>query len=197
MPNKNTWIIIIFLLILASLVVLIGRSLRQGTASVSVPAATSSGSISGPAASPADNNFPTVTSTSEFAAPAPADTKVPSAGEILPAAEQKVIAVPTTVVPAAPGATTQFRTFNITAQGGYFTPYKIIANVGDTVHINFTAMDKTYDITFPSYGMKQTAQPGQTKVLEFLAQQSGTFQFYCDSCGGPTSTARGQIIIAK
>lgn len=197
MSNKNLWLLVILLLILTALVVLVGRDLRHAGAPTPVATTTVPSTI------PENPNTGAVTSTSQFAAPAPApgSIKVPTVGEVLPAAQQKVVAVPTVVVPAGPGMATttgpQLRIYNIAAAAGHFVPYQIIANVGDTVHINFTAEDGAYDITFPSYGMKQTAQKGQTKILEFQALEAGTFTFYCTACGGPTSTARGQIIIAK
>jgi len=132
-----------------------------------------------------------------FRQEAPVITRIPDANEVLPAAQQKEIAVPTVVVPAAPGVDSKFRNFNITAEGGKFIPEKIIVQVGDTVHVNFTAVDKDYDITFPSYNMKQTAKQGQTKILEFQAVQDGSFLYYCESCGGAEGTTKGNIIIVK
>jgi heme/copper-type cytochrome/quinol oxidase subunit 2 len=191
MNNKNTWLLVALLIVLTILVILVGRSLRRPPAPVSV--------VNSPAVTTPTTTAPVyvATTTDQFKAAVPPNTKVPSAGEVLSADQQKIIAVPTTVVAAAPGATSQFRTFNITASGGLFTPSKIIANLGDTLHINFTAVDADYDITFPSYGMQQTAKKGETKVLEFLAQADGQFLYYCQSCGGPTSTAKGNIIIVK
>lgn len=133
----------------------------------------------------------------KFRTEVPVNIVVPDQTTKLTEAEKKVIAVPTVVTPAAPGVEAQFRSFDIKADGGVFTPSKIIARIGDTVHINFTAVDKAYDIVFPSYNMKQTAKQGQTKVLEFQAVSEGSFLYYCDSCGGATSTTKGSIIITK
>jgi hypothetical protein len=44
--------------------------------------------------------------------------------------------------------------------------------------------------------MKQTADKGQTKALEFQAVNSGKFTYYCDLCGGLTSKTIGYIIVA-
>jgi len=133
----------------------------------------------------------------KFREEVPANIVVPDQNTQLSEAEKKVTAIPTVVTAAAPGVEAQFRSFDIKAEGGVFTPSKIIARVGDTVHINFTAVDKAYDIVFPSYNMKQTAKQGQTKILEFQAVAEGSFLYYCDSCGGPTTATKGNIIIAK
>lgn len=132
----------------------------------------------------------------QFRAPVPTNITVPGMNQKL-ADNQKEVAVPTVVTAAAPGVSAQFRSFNISAEGGKFFPSKIIGRVGDTIHINFTAADKDYDIIFPSYNMKQTAKKGETKVLEFQALQDGDFTYYCELCGGPTSETRGHIIIVK
>lgn len=126
----------------------------------------------------------------------PKDIKVPEEGEALTEA-QKDIAVPEVVTSAAPGVSAKFRKFTIKAEGDKFSPSKVIVNKGDTVHIDFTAVDKEYDITFPDYGMKQTAPKDQTKILEFQAVAEGQFLYYCDSCGGLDSEARGYIIVAQ
>ena len=127
----------------------------------------------------------------------PANIVVPDKDTKLTEAEKKEIALPTVVTPAAPGVDAQFRSFDIKGEGGVFTPSKIIARLGDTVHVNFTAVDKDYDIVFPSYNMKQTAKKGQTKILEFQAVSEGSYLYYCEACGGSASTAKGNIIVAK
>jgi plastocyanin len=133
----------------------------------------------------------------EFRAEVPVDTIVPDVNTQLTVEQQKEIALPTVVVPAAPGASSKFRNFKISAEAGAFVPTKVIANVGDTVHIDFTAVDQAYDIVFPSYNMMQTANPGETKILEFQALQEGSFTYYCSACGGPESGPKGNIIIVK
>ena len=126
----------------------------------------------------------------------PKDVKVPEMNEKLDTAQQKIVAVPTLVTPSAPGATTNFRSFDISGEGGKFVPEQIIARVGDVVHVNFVAVDKAYDIFFPSYGMHLSAQQGQKKVMEFQAVSKGSFIYYCDTCGGLNTETRGKFIVA-
>ena len=127
----------------------------------------------------------------------PSDVKVPGMNETLTDAEKEVIAVPSIVTPAAPGASASFRSFSISGDGGKFVPAEIIARLNDIVHVNFTAVDKDYDIVFPSYGMRQSAKKGETKILEFQAVSEGSYTYYCDSCGGANSPAKGKIIVVK
>lgn len=124
----------------------------------------------------------------------PEGTKAPEVGEQV---SDNNIAVPIAVTGVVPGSDKKVRTYDITANGGVFAPSTIIGNQGDTIHINFTAVDKDYDITFPDYSMKQTAKKGEKKILEFQAQNEGKFVYYCESCGGINSSAKGFIIVAK
>ncbi|MFA5051383.1 MAG: cupredoxin domain-containing protein [Patescibacteria group bacterium] len=122
----------------------------------------------------------------------PENIVVPELGE-KPTSEK--IAVPETVVDAAPGVESKFRRFEIRAEKNTYIPSEIIVNQGDIVHIDFTAIDKTYDITFPDYGMDQTANLGETKILEFGAGTSGKFLYYCELCGGIEGKVQGHIIV--
>lgn len=122
----------------------------------------------------------------------PENIKVPGVGE----KTESGVAAPSLVAAAAPGVTAQFRSFNINGEKGGFNPSTVIVNLGDTVHVNFVAVDKDYDITFPDYGMKQTAKKGESKILEFQAVATGKFLYYCEQCGGMNSTAKGYIIVA-
>jgi len=130
-----------------------------------------------------------------FKAEVPVDTVVPELDTNLSADQQKEIALPAIVVPAAIGSESKFRTFKISAENDTFIPTKVIANAGDTVHIDFTAVDKSYDIMFPGYNMRQSAKAGETKILEFQALHAGDFTYYCPSCGGPSMGPIGHIII--
>jgi len=127
----------------------------------------------------------------------PKDIKVPEPNAPLSATEKTEIAVPTISVPAAPGVAANYRSFEVRAENNKFTPAKIIVNLGDTVHINLTAVDKDYDLTFKSYNLKQTALKGQTKPLEFQAGQAGNYLYYCELCGGVDGPTTGNIIITK
>ena len=144
----------------------------------------------------AENPY-TTGATDQYREEVPGDVKVPGMNETLTDAEKEVIAVPSIVTPAAPGASASFRSFSISGDGGKFVPAEIIARLNDIVHVTFTAVDKDYDIVFPSYGMRQSAKKGETKILEFQAVSEGSYTYYCDSCGGANSPAKGKIIVVK
>lgn len=121
----------------------------------------------------------------------PEDIVVPEIG----AEVEEDVAVPQTVIEAAPGVESKFRRFEIKAENNRYIPSTIIVNKGDTVRINFTAVDKKYDFVFPDYGMRQVAEPGEMKKIEFQATTEGKFLFYSDLYGGIEGEMKGYIIV--
>lgn len=191
--NKRIWLVIGLTIILVWLVILVFVNEKSSPAPVVFQPLNNQPATADTLVIPSSSG----TTSDKFRSEVPTNTKVPGENTVLTEAQKKEIAVPTVVTEAAPGATEKFRSFNISGLGGKFIPSKIIANVGDTVHVNFTAVDKAYDIVFPSYNMKQSATIGQTKILEFQALADGSFLYYCESCGGAAGPTRGNIIIVK
>jgi len=194
--KKQKLLIILGAVIVIALVVVIISTRQSGPKNVSEQAELNNPEIiseSGLETKPLQEAEPK----DQFRSEVPKDIKIPEVNEVLSEEQKKEIAVPTVVTEAAPGVESKFRSYDISGDGGKFIPSKIIAKVGDTVHVNFTAIDKDYDIVFPSYNMKQIAKQGQTKILEFQALQSGNFVYYCEMCGGPESSTKGSFIIVE
>lgn len=124
--------------------------------------------------------------------PVPDGIRVPEAGEEV---RDKEVAVPTVTTSAAPGVSAKLRAFSIKADAGKFDPSNIIVNKGDTINIVVEAIDNNYDFVMPDFGLKQVMEKGQKKVVEFQATNEGQFVYYCESCGGLGSKARGTITI--
>lgn len=127
----------------------------------------------------------------------PHDIVVPNVDTVLTEAEKLVIALPEIVSPASPGASDNQRIFNIQAENDVYTPREIIAYAGDVVSVRFTAVDKDYDLIFPSNNMILRAKKGETKSLTFSAFAAGNFSFYCSICGGPELGPTGNFIIVQ
>ena len=70
--------------------------------------------------------------------------------------------------------------FAITAKKWFFSPAKLTVNKGDTVKITIVpnALDFTFSV--PKFGVENEVK-GNT-VVEFTADQVGTFDFKCSSC---------------
>ena len=68
-------------------------------------------------------------------------------------------------------------------------------NQGDIVNLEITAADANYGFTQPDYGLNASIVKGKTQQIQFQALQSGNFEFYCGSCGGPAKGPVGHIIV--
>ena len=199
MNNKKPLMIFGIIIIIALIIVIAAMSSKKKAAVMTTQNPQTAAQTSAPTV-PAGAEVTKASTTAvvdQFRTEVPKDIIIPEVGQKLTDEQKKVIAVPTVVTAAAPGASTKFRSYDITANGGKFEPSQITGRVGDTIHVNFKAVDKGYDIVFPSYNMKQVAAQGETKILEFQAVQEGSFTYYCDSCGGANSTTKGTIVIAK
>jgi heme/copper-type cytochrome/quinol oxidase subunit 2 len=125
----------------------------------------------------------------------PANVTVPTAEATGSVAAN--VAVPTTVAPANPTDSASYRNFAITIANDAFSPSEIVVYAGDTVSVSFTAVDKAYDFTLPDYGMKVPIPQGSTRQIQLSPHATGTFLFYCTSCGGPARGPTGHLVVVS
>ncbi|NOX23251.1 MAG: Sec-dependent nitrous-oxide reductase [Actinobacteria bacterium] len=71
----------------------------------------------------------------------------------------------------------------MTAVRSHFTPDQIEIREGDEVTWHITNIDTSKDAThgfaLPAYNINLSLEPGETATMEFTADQSGTYPFYC------------------
>ena len=134
----------------------------------------------------------TTTAPSSTRTVVPADVIVPNKGASSTLAN---IAVPVVQGAGDPSGNVDYRSFNITIQGGAYSPDTVIINQGDTVNLELTAADAAYGFDQPDYGFNAAIPEGKTQTIQFQALQSGNFIFYCASCGGPSKGPVGHIIV--
>jgi nitrous-oxide reductase len=71
----------------------------------------------------------------------------------------------------------------MTAVRSHYTPDRIELQAGDNVtwHITNvdTSIDATHGFAIPAYNVNLSLEPGETGTVEFIADQDGTFPFYC------------------
>jgi len=123
----------------------------------------------------------------------PENIVVPDAG----AQNTGEIAVPKISVQAAPGVESKLRKFEINIEDNLFSPDTLAVNQGDTVQINFKAVDDDYDVVQPDYGLKLAIVKGAVKLMSFDAVSEGKYTFYCESCGGPAKGPVGYVMVVK
>lgn len=92
-----------------------------------------------------------------------------------------------------PGVVKQF---DITAKKWSFSPDTIKVNKGDTVSLHIKSIDVDHGIQITEFGVSQMLAPGKTEVVEFVADKTGTFSFFCNVfCGHGHGTMSGTLIV--
>ena len=83
-----------------------------------------------------------------------------------------------------PPITPQERTFRIEAGQFAYSPSELKVNPGDTVNIQLVSTDVVHGLYVDGYDISIEADPGQTKILTFVADKPGAFRFRCNvTCG--------------
>ncbi len=76
--------------------------------------------------------------------------------------------------------TTPVKEFTVTGQNFSFTPSTITVNKGDKVKITFKNTSGFHDFKIDEFGVAAPqAKSPNTSVLEFTANKTGSFQYYC------------------
>ena len=88
--------------------------------------------------------------------------------------------------------------FVITARQWSFEPSTITVKKGDTVRLSVTSIDVRHGFKLPTFGVNAVLEPDQTTVIEFTADQSGSFSFFCNVfCGDGHGAMAGTLIVAE
>lgn len=84
-------------------------------------------------------------------------------------------------------------TFNISGGSFYYVPNMIRVKEGDRVRIVFSNMGGTHDLVLPDFDVRTgVTSTGESDTIEFVADKTGSFEFYC-SVGGGYHREMGQI----
>jgi nitrous-oxide reductase len=71
----------------------------------------------------------------------------------------------------------------MTAVRSHFTPEHVEIQEGDHVTWHITNIERSYDAThgfsIPAYNINVSIEPGEAATVEFEANQSGVFSYYC------------------
>jgi heme/copper-type cytochrome/quinol oxidase subunit 2 len=92
----------------------------------------------------------------------------------------------------------RLNSFTIVADKGSFSPSTIVVGDGENVQINFTAVDRDYDLAVAQpIGAYVRAKAGETQVFGFSTDQVGTYQFMCFQYCPEGRTIEGSIVVLK
>jgi hypothetical protein len=73
----------------------------------------------------------------------------------------------------------------------------ILVKQGELITLRLTSMDVVHGFTLAEYNISEIIEPGEIVTVEFVAGQSGEFEFYCSarSCGPGHLDMRGTLIV--
>ena len=92
----------------------------------------------------------------------------------------------------------QERTFRIEARQFAYSPSELNVNPGDTVTIQLVSTDVVHGLYIDGYDISAEADPGQTAILTFTANKSGSFRMRCNvTCGAMHPFMIGKISVGK
>ncbi|MEK6812795.1 MAG: cupredoxin domain-containing protein [Nanoarchaeota archaeon] len=84
----------------------------------------------------------------------------------------------------------------ITASSWKFEPSTIKVKQGTKVKLSITSIDVNHGFSLRAYNIKVRLQPGKTETIDFIADQKGTFEFFCSVyCGIGHPNMQGMLIV--
>lgn len=101
-----------------------------------------------------------------------------------------------TIPPGLNQADVPKQTIDMTAQHFHFTPNEIHVRQGTLVTLNVKAIDGTHGFSLGAFGIDETIEENETKVIEFFAGQKGEYGFKCSHfCGLGHLGMNGKVIV--
>ena len=92
--------------------------------------------------------------------------------------------------------TGEVKEFDIVATNWEFTPPLIEVNLGDKVELHMTSSEGTHGIAFLEFGVSEILREGEDVHVEFIADKTGTFNFFCTvPCGRGHGGMKGLFVV--
>ena len=86
--------------------------------------------------------------------------------------------------------------FNVSNQGTAFTIKEMKVNKGDTVRVTLKVAGGTHDWVLDDFDAKtKVLKTGEEETIEFIADQAGTFEYYCSVPGHKEAGMVGKLIV--
>lgn len=97
-----------------------------------------------------------------------------------------------------PAIVPQARTFRIDAGQFSYSPSELKVNAGDMVTLELVSTDVVHGLYVDSYDISVEADPGQAKILSFIADKPGSFRFRCNvTCGAMHPFMIGKLTVGS
>lgn len=95
-----------------------------------------------------------------------------------------------------PSVTSEVTVIEVEGGAFYVKPNEIRVKQGDTVRIVFTNAGGTHNFSIDEFNVKtKTLQTGETEEVEFVANQTGEFEFYCGVANHRAQGTKGTLIV--
>ena len=96
----------------------------------------------------------------------------------------------------APVKPSNVKEFTMTARQWSFDPGTITVNKGDRVKLTITSVDVDHGFALSDFKINEMLEPGKPVTVEFVADKTGTFTFYCSvPCGSGHRDMAGKLIV--
>jgi plastocyanin len=123
-------------------------------------------------------------------------TNQPASQDAVEVSEDSMEAAGDSMESTGSGMMEGVKEFTIESQGLKFTPNEIRVKVGDTVRITYVNTLGTHDWTLDEFNVKTSLiSAGEQETIEFVADQAGTFQFYCSVPGHRGAGMFGTLVV--
>lgn len=92
--------------------------------------------------------------------------------------------------------TGETKEFEITAKYWEFTPSRIEVNKGDKVTLKLKSIEGVHGFLLSDFGVNMVLRQGEEVEVEFIADKTGEFSFFCNiPCGQGHSGMNGMFIV--
>lgn len=90
------------------------------------------------------------------------------------------------------------REFSISARNYAFSPNRVEVTQNDLVKLTVESADVAYGFAIDQYKISRRVPPGGKTVIEFRADQEGTFAFYSNMTSDDRHTkTRGELVVRR
>lgn len=110
--------------------------------------------------------------------------------------QQQTQPTPTTTQTAPPTPTGEVKEFTIRESNFKLSPANITVNQGDSVRITVINDQGTHNLFVEGYNLRvNIVSAGNTQVMEFVADKTGTFNMWCEVKDHRGLGMEGQVIV--
>ena len=125
----------------------------------------------------------------------PYSTTAP-AGTTAPATMPTPTPAPAPTLLPTPGPVGQIKSFTIMGMSYSYSPSSITVNKGDTVKITFQNNEGFHNLTVSGYNVATPSiAAGSSATIQFVASQSGTFQYFCSIANHRAMGMVGNLVV--